>query len=216
MTNRDDIKYKALRQRLIDGLRRRFSFDEQVLGAMGKVPRHLFVAKGLEHVAYEDKPLSIAAKQTISQPFTVAMQTHLLQVQKWEKVLEIGTGCGYQTAILAELGATVYSIERQRELYQQAQQRLLSLHYRVSLFYGDGYAGKPTLAPFQKIIVTCGAPEVPQALLSQLAVGGRMVIPVGENGQTMQLIERTGESDYRTTQHGEFSFVPMLTGTNHE
>jgi len=209
----EDLKYKILRQRLVKHLRQEFQFDAQVLEAIAKIPRQLFVAKGLEHLAYEDRPLPIAAQQTISQPFTVAMQSHLLQVKKWDKVLEIGTGCGYQAAVLAELGAKVFSIERQKELYLQAQKTLWDLQYEVTLFYGDGYVGKPTFAPFQKIIVTCGAPSVPQALKEQLDIGGRMVIPVGINGQTMQVIERLSETDYRTTQHGSYSFVPMLEGT---
>ena len=209
----DDIKYKILRQRLVEQLQEKFCFDERVLAVIGKIPRELFVATELRHLAYEDRPLPIAAEQTISQPFTVAMQTQLLEVKKWDKVLEIGTGCGYQTAILAELGAKVFSIERQRELYTQAQSLLWKLHYHVILFHGDGYAGQPAYAPFQKIIVTCGAPSVPQKLLEQLAVGGRMVIPVGADGQTMQLIERISETEYRTTQHGSYSFVPMLEGT---
>ncbi len=215
MTNTEDIRYKVLRQRLVDQLRQKFRFDEAVLEAIGRVPRQLFVECGQEHRAYEDRPLRIAAEQTISQPFTVAMQSHLLQLKKWDKVLEIGTGCGYQTAVLAELGATVYSIERQRVLFDQTQRRLLAMGYqRLSLFYGDGYAGKPALAPFKKIIVTCGAPQVPVQLLAQLAVGGRMVIPVGEDGQVMTVIDRLSETDYRTTEHGNCSFVPMLSGTN--
>jgi protein-L-isoaspartate(D-aspartate) O-methyltransferase len=210
----DDFRHKGQRQRLIEQLRKKFRFDERVMAAIGKVPRHLFLDKGLDNLAYLDKPLPIAAGQTISQPFTVAMQTHLLEIKKWDKVLEIGTGCGYQSAVLAEMGAKVYSIERQRELYLQAQETLLSLHYQIQLFYGDGYAGKPVLAPFHKIIVTCGAPDIPQQLLKQLAVGGRMVIPVGENSQTMIMVERLTEHDYRTTEHGSYSFVPMLEGTN--
>ncbi len=212
MNNADDIKYRALRQRLVEYLRKKHPFDERILTAIGKIPRHLFVSKGLEHLVYEDRPLPIAANQTISQPFTVAMQTQLLNIKKWDKVLEIGTGCGYQTAVLLELGAKVFSIERQRELYEQAQKILWDLHYQATLFYGDGYAGKPAFAPFQKIIVTCGAPSVPQQLLLQLAVGGSMVIPVGTGGQIMQLIERLDETTYRTTQHGDYSFVPMLEG----
>jgi len=209
----EDIKYKILRQHLVEQLRKKFLFDERVLAAIGKIPRQLFIAKGLEHLAYEDRPLPIAASQTISQPYTVAMQTHLLEVKKWDKVLEVGTGCGYQSAVLAELGAKVYSIERQKELYVQAQNILWNLNYQVTLFYGDGYKGNSNFAPYQKIIVTCGAPAVPQTLLEQLAVGGRMVIPVGANAQTMQLIERIGETEYRTTQHGSYNFVPMLEGT---
>ena len=209
----EDLKYKILRQHLVEQLRRKFRFDERVLAAIGKIPRQLFIANGLEHLAYEDRPLPIAACQTISQPYTVAMQTHLLDVKKWDKVLEVGTGCGYQAAVLAELGAKVFSIERQRELYVQAQNILWNLNYQVTLFFGDGYKGNSTFAPYQKIIVTCGAPAVPQALLEQLAPGGRMVIPVGANGQTMQLIERLSETEYRTTRHGSYSFVPMLKGT---
>jgi len=212
MNNADDIKYKILRQRLVEQLRQKFCFDERVLAAIGNIPRELFVAKELRHLAYEDRPLPIAAEQTISQPFTVAMQSHLLAVKKWDKVLEVGTGCGYQTAVLAELGAKVVSIERQEALYMQAKNLLWNLHYHVMLLYGDGYAGQQAYAPYQKIIVTCGAPAVPQKLLDQLAVGGRMVIPVGTNSQTMQLIERLSETEYRTTQHGRYSFVPMLEG----
>jgi protein-L-isoaspartate(D-aspartate) O-methyltransferase len=210
----EDFRHKGQRRRMTEQLRAMFGFDERVLEAMNKIPRHLFVDKGMEHLAYLDKPLAIAANQTISRPFTVAMQTHLLNIKKWEKVLEIGTGCGYQTAVLAELGARVYSIERQRELYEHAQRILSALQYQVSLFYGDGYAGKPVLAPFHKIIVTCGTPDIPQQLKTQLAVGGRMVIPVGENSQTMTVVDRVTETDYRITTHGSYNFVPMLEGTN--
>ena len=209
----EDLQYQVLRQRLVKQLRQKFAFDEQVLAAIAKIPRHLFLAKGLERLAYEDRPLPIAAQQTISQPYTVAMQTHLLEVKKWDKVLEIGTGCGYQAAVLAELGAQVYSIERQQELYRQAQKNLWNLSYQVMLFLGDGYLGKPAYAPFRKIIVTCGAPSVPQALLEQLAIGGRMVIPVGVDGQTMMVIDRLTETEYRRAEYGKYNFVPMLEGT---
>jgi len=209
----DGVQYQILRQRLVEQLRQKFAFDERVLAAIGKIPRQLFIDTGLQHLAYEDRPLPIAARQTISQPFTVAMQTHLLEVKKWEKVLEIGTGCGYQAAVLAELGAKVYSIERQKELFVQAKDILGRLQYRVDLFYGDGYKGKSIFAPYKKIIVTCGAPSVPQQLLAQLDVGGRMVIPVGTDGQVMQVIDRLSETEYRTTHHGNYSFVPMLEGT---
>jgi protein-L-isoaspartate(D-aspartate) O-methyltransferase len=198
---------------MTEQLRAAFHFDERVLAAMNAIPRHLFLDKGMEHLAYLDKPVAIAARQTISRPFTVAMQTHLLNVQKWEKVLEIGTGCGYQTAVLAELGAKVYSIERQRELFEHAQQVLSALRYQASLFFGDGYAGKPVLGPFHKIIVTCGAPDVPQQLKAQLAIGGRMVIPVGEGAQTMTVVDRITEAGYHVTTHGTYAFVPMLEGT---
>jgi protein-L-isoaspartate(D-aspartate) O-methyltransferase len=210
----DDFRYKGLRQRMTKQLRAAFNFDERVLEAMNKIPRHLFVDRGMEHLAYADRPLAIAADQTISRPFTVAMQTHLLNIKEWEKVLEIGTGCGYQTAVLAELGAKVYSIERQRALFDFAQRLLPALQYQASLFYGDGYAGKPLLAPFHKIIVTCGAPDIPQQLKAQLAVGGRMVVPVGEGEQTMTVVDRLTETDYRVATHGACSFVPMLEGIN--
>ena len=181
---------------------------------MHKIHRHLFVDKGMQHLAYSDRPLAIAANQTISRPFTVAMQTHLLDIKRQDKVLEIGTGCGYQTAVLAELGARVYSIERQRELYEHAQRMLAALQYQVLLFYGDRYAGKPVLAPFHKIIVNCRSHDIPQQLKAQLAVGGRMVIPVGEDAQTMTVVDRLTENDYRLTTHGTYNFVPMLEGTN--
>jgi protein-L-isoaspartate(D-aspartate) O-methyltransferase len=214
MMTLDDFRHKGLRRRMTEQLRAAFRFDERVLEAMNKIPRHLFLDKGMEHLAYSDKPMAIAANQTISRPFTVAMQTHLLDLKKWEKVLEIGTGCGYQTAVLAELGAKVYSIERQRKLYEHAQRILSTMHYQVTLFYGDGYAGKPVLGPFHKIIVTCGAPDVPPQLKAQLAVGGRMVIPVGEGAQTMTVVDRLSDADYRISTHGTYTFVPMLEGTS--
>ncbi|MDR3180381.1 MAG: protein-L-isoaspartate(D-aspartate) O-methyltransferase [Prevotellaceae bacterium] len=210
----EDFQLKGQRRRMTEQLRAAFNFDERVLEAMNKIPRHLFVDKGMEHMAYLDKPLAIAANQTISRPFTVAMQTHLLDVKKWDKVLEIGTGCGYQTAVLAELGAKVYSIERQRELFESAQRILAALQYQVSLFYGDGYAGKPVLGPFHRIIVTCGAPGIPQQLKTQLTVGGRMVVPVGAGEQTMTVVDRLADDEYRITTHGNYNFVPMLEGTN--
>jgi protein-L-isoaspartate(D-aspartate) O-methyltransferase len=210
----DDSLYKGRRQRMTEQLRATFHFDERVLEVMNKIPRHLFVEKGMEHSAYLDKPLAIAANQTISRPFTVAMQTHLLNIKEGDKVLEIGTGCGYQTAVLVEMGARVYSIERQRELFDHAQQILQALQYQALLCYGDGYAGKPTLGPFHKIIVTCGAPDIPLPLKAQLAVGGRMVIPVGEDAQTMTVVDRLTETDYQTTTHGTYTFVPMLEGIN--
>ena len=179
---------------------------------MEHVPRHLFVEKGMEQLSYQDRPLPIAAGQTISQPYTVAMQTQLLQVQPWIKVLEIGTGCGYQSAILAEMGAKVFTIERQKELFLQAKKTLLSLNYTVNSFLGDGYEGKPLLSPFDRIIITCGAPKVPDKLLTQLAVGGRMVVPVGEITQTMTMVERLSENEYKTSVHGTYCFVPMLMG----
>jgi protein-L-isoaspartate(D-aspartate) O-methyltransferase len=212
MTETEDLRYKGLRRRMTDALRAAGAFDECVLEAMNRVPRHVFLDRGMEHLAYVDRPQAIAGGQTISRPFTVALQTHLLAVRERDRVLEIGTGCGYQTAVLAELGARVYSIERQRALFEQAQRTLTALQYTVSLAYGDGYAGKPALAPYHRILVTCGAPGIPPALQTQLAIGGRMVIPVGDDTQTMTVVDRLSDTDYRITTHGACTFVPMLQG----
>ncbi|MBQ7772517.1 MAG: protein-L-isoaspartate(D-aspartate) O-methyltransferase [Bacteroidales bacterium] len=209
--------YIGMRKKMVQQLQQKFQYGREVLEAMNAVPRHLFIEKGMEHLAYEDKPLPIAAGQTISQPSTVALQTHLSGIKKWDKVLEIGTGCGYQTAVLAQLGARVYSIERQRELYLAAQKNLARMGYdKPLLFFGDGYKGLPQFAPFKAIIVTCGAQQLPQELLLQLEIGGRMVIPIGEEKQqqTLAVIERIGENEFNKTTHGKCSFVPMLEGTN--
>lgn len=203
---------KALRKRLVDNLRKKGINNKCVLDAIGNVPRHVFLESGFVNHAYEDKSFSIGAGQTISQPYTVAFQTQLLQLDKWDKVLEIGTGSGYQSAVLCEIGVQVYTIERQRELFIKAQQTLHKLNYHPHFFLGDGYEGKPAFAPFNKILVTAGAAQLPEKLLPQLAIGGRMVIPIGESNQIMHVIERTGENTYETTQHGDFIFVPMLEG----
>lgn len=202
---------------MVEALQVKFTYNPDVLEALNTVPRHLFVEAGLEHMAYEDKPLPIAARQTISQPSTVAMQTHLSGVKIGDKVLEIGTGCGYQTAILAQIGARVFSIERQRELYMIAQKNLARAGYeKPLLFFGDGYKGLPQFAPFKVILVTCGAEQIPEELLLQLEIGGKMVIPVGsgDKEQTLTLIERIGEKEFNKTTHGKCSFVPMLDGVN--
>lgn len=210
----DSLQHKGRRKQLIDQLANKYNFDPAILDAMNKVPRHMFLEYGLDHLAYLDKPLPIGAGQTISQPFTVAIQTQLLGLKKWEKVLEIGTGCAYQTAVLAQMGYRVYSIERQKSLYLLAQQNLSNLDYHTPvLYHGDGFAGLPKFAPFKGILITCGAPDVPEALLDQLAIGGKLVIPVGIDTQTMLVVERVGQEEFRTTEHGEFKFVPMLGGT---
>jgi len=210
----DSLQHKGRRKQLIDQLAKKYNFDPAILDAMNKVPRHMFLEYGLDHLAYLDKPLPIGAGQTISQPFTVAIQTQLLGLKKWEKVLEIGTGCAYQTAVLAQMGYRVYSIERQKSLYLLAQQNLSNLDYHTPvLYHGDGFAGLPKFAPFKGILITCGAPDVPEALLDQLAIGGKLVIPVGIDTQTMLVVERVGQEEFRTTEHGEFKFVPMLGGT---
>lgn len=210
---KDTYRHKGLRQKLIDSLREKGIHDEDVLAAMNRVPRHLFMDSGFINHSYTDKAFPIAAGQTISQPYTVAFQTQLLCTEKHQKVLEVGTGSGYQTAVLLELGARVYSIERIRELYLAARDQLVPMGYKPGLYYGDGYQGLPAFAPFDRILVTAGANDVPEKLLEQLAVGGRMVIPVGDRfGQKMLLIEKTGEKETRRSEHGSFSFVPLLQG----
>ncbi len=212
----DSLQHKGRRKKLIEHLKAQYNFEPKVLEAMERVPRHIFVEYGLDHLAYLDKPLPIGAKQTISQPYTVAMQSHLLyqKLSRFDKVLEIGTGCAYQTAILAELGMRVYSIERQRSLHLIGQKNLNRLEYHnPTLFYGDGFAGLPKFAPFKGILITCGAPNVPNSLLAQLAIGGRMVVPLGSGVQKMLTIDRLSENEYSRNEHGEYRFVPMLKGT---
>ena len=212
----DTLQHRGRRKQLLVELSSRFDFDTAVIKAMEKVPRHMFVDHGLDQLAYLDKPLPIGMKQTISQPYTVAMQSHLLseKLAKYDKILEIGTGCGYQTAILSEMGYRVYSIERQRLLYTRAQLNLTRLDYHSPLlFFGDGFAGLPNFAPFKGILITCGAPDIPQELLKQLAVGGRLVIPVGIDTQTMVVVDRISEKKYVRSEHGDYKFVPMLGGT---
>jgi protein-L-isoaspartate(D-aspartate) O-methyltransferase len=210
----DTLQHKGRRRQLVDQLAKKYPFDAKVLEAIEKVPRHLFVEQGLDHFAYIDKPLPIGANQTISQPYTVAMQTHLLGLSKWERVLEIGTGCGYQTAILLELGLRVFSIERQKSLYLLAQKNLNALGYTsVQLHYGDGFEGLPQFAPYKGILITCGAAAIPQNLLSQLSLGGRMVAPVGTDVQVMTVVKRTDGDTFHEETYGSYSFVPMLPGT---
>jgi protein-L-isoaspartate(D-aspartate) O-methyltransferase len=209
----ESFEAKGKRKKLIEELRRKGINDERVLEAMGKVPRHLFMDDAFLRHAYQDKAFPIAAGQTISQPYTVAVQTELLRVGKRDKVLEVGTGSGYQAAVLAEMGVRVYTIERQRELYRKAQIMLGELGYRVHFFLGDGYEGQPQYGPYDGIIITAATDEVPGELLKQLRTGGRLVVPKGKRDlQVMTLYERRGEDDYEITTHGNFIFVPMLRG----
>ena len=211
----DSTKHQGMRRHLVEQLRNKGITDEEVLSAIGSVPRHLFMDSGFESHAYQDKAFPIAAEQTISQPYTVAFQSQLLQLQKGQSVLEIGTGSGYQTAVLILLGADVYSIERQHQLYRYSMRQLPKLGYRSKkLVFGDGYKGLPEFAPFDRILVTAGAKEVPKALLNQLVIGGRMVIPVGTETQEMILMVRTSAKEFEKQKHGTFRFVPMLTDKN--
>ena len=211
----DTYKHKGLRQQLVTVLKNKGITNDAVLNAVGKIPRHLFMDSGFLDHAYQDKAFPIAADQTISQPYTVAFQTELMQINREDKVLEIGTGSGYQTAILCELGAKVYSIERQQELFKKTSKFLPRLGYRAKkLIFGDGYKGWVEQAPYKSIIVTAGAPFVPKPLLAQLEIGGRLVIPVGENVQIMTLFVRTGLKAFEKTEFGEFRFVPLLEDKN--
>lgn len=212
---KDTYRHQGKRQQLVRTVKKKGIIDEKVLGAIGKIPRHLFMDSSFEDHAYQDKAFPIAADQTISQPYTVAFQSELLEIKKGDKVLEVGTGSGYQTAVLCELGAKVYSIERQRELYKKTKTFLSKLGYRPKyLSFGDGYKGIPEYAPYEKIIVTAGAPEVPKDLLSQLKVGGRMVIPVGSDVQTMTLFIRKSNKEFDKREFGAFRFVPLLEDKN--
>ncbi|MFL2620993.1 MAG: protein-L-isoaspartate(D-aspartate) O-methyltransferase [Flavobacteriaceae bacterium] len=207
----DSFKHKGLRQKLVDVLISKGITDKGVLNAISKVPRHLFMDSGFLDHAYQDKAFPIAANQTISQPYTVAFQTELLEVNENHKVLEIGTGSGYQTAVLCLLGAEVYSVERQLELFKKSSLFLPKIGFVVKrLVFGDGYKGLKEDAPFDRILVTAGAPYVPKDLLSQLVIGGRLVIPIGDEEQIMTLYIRTGPKTFEKHEHGKFRFVPML------
>lgn len=211
---KDTYKHKGMRRQLIDELRGRGIKDERILEAFNAVPRHFFLDLAFTEQAYSNMPFQIGAGQTISHPYTVAFQTQLLDVKKGDKILEIGTGSGYQTCILCELGAKVFSIERQRELFMKVKNIIHHFNFNPRLSYGDGYKGLPTFAPFDSIIVTCGAPFIPPALVEQLKIGGKLVIPLGEgNVQKMVVLTRTSEDSEDVKDYGDFSFVPMLENT---
>ena len=201
-------------QKLAQDLKRKGIKDERVLAAIAHIPRHSFIDKSLREQAYLDRPLPIQKEQTISQPYTVAFQTELLQLKPGEKVLEIGTGSGYQAAVLCEMGAEVYSIERFQELHLAAKETLNKLGYHPHLFFGDGYEGLPAQAPFDKILITAAPEKVPEKLKQQLKIGGWMVVPLGgRQGQKMMVIRRVSENKFTETEHGDFIFVPMQEGT---
>lgn len=206
----DTYKHKGLRKQLVGVVREKGIKDENILAAIEKIPRHFFLDSSFTEFAYQDKAFPIGNGQTISQPYTVAFQSELLKIKKNEKVLEVGTGSGYQACVLLELGAKVFTIERQKDLYQRTKTFLPTIGYRPRMFYGDGYAGLPAYAPFDKIIVTAGAPFIPEALILQLKPGGIMVVPVGEDVQTMISLEKISDSEIIQKEHGNFRFVPLL------
>jgi protein-L-isoaspartate(D-aspartate) O-methyltransferase len=210
----DSYRHKGLRKKLIDAIREKGITDENVLDAMMNIPRHFFMDTALEHIAYQDRAFPIGEGQTISQPYTVAYQTQLLQVSPHEKILEIGTGSAYQAMVLAEMGANIFTIERQRKLFELTKNFILKKRYPgIKYFYGDGFEGLPTFAPFDKIIITAAAPFIPPKLIEQLKSGGKMVIPLDENGrQKMMRISKKEDGSLEEETFSDFSFVPMLKG----
>ncbi len=212
---KDTAKHQGLRNQLVSVLQDKGITDTNVLAAIGKIPRHLFLNSSFEDYAYQDKAFPIGAGQTISQPYTVAFQSQLLEIKKEHKVLEIGTGSGYQTAVLYTMGAKVYTVERQNELFKQTSILFPKLGIRPKhISFGDGYKGLPTHAPFDSIIVTAGAPFIPKPLMAQLKIGGRLVIPLGEEVQIMTLLIRKNETQFEKHEFGEFRFVPLLEDKN--
>jgi protein-L-isoaspartate(D-aspartate) O-methyltransferase len=207
----ESYRHKGLRKQLVDSLREKGIQDEKVLQALERIPRHLFLDSSFLEFAYQDKAFPIGSGQTISQPFTVAFQTQLLKVQPGDKILEIGTGSGYQSCALIEMGAKVYTIERQKKLFEKTKAFLPTIGYNPKMFYGDGYKGLPPFAPFDKVIITAAAPEIPQDLINQMKAGGVMVIPVGAGDvQVMQTIHKISDTEVNMIEHSRFRFVPML------
>jgi protein-L-isoaspartate(D-aspartate) O-methyltransferase len=212
---KDTAKHQGLRNQLVKLLQEKGIIDKNVLNAINKIPRHLFLNSSFEDYAYQDKAFPIGAGQTISQPYTVAFQSQLLEIKKDDKILEIGTGSGYQTAVLCLMGAKVFSVERQNELFKQTSALLPKLGIRPKhLSFGDGYKGLPNHAPFDSIIVTAGAPTIPKPLMAQLKIGGRLVIPVGDKNQIMTMLIRKNETQFEKHELGDFKFVPLLEDKN--
>lgn len=214
----DNYRHKGMRKILVEELKNKGISDENVLNAINAVPRHVFLDSSFLNFAYQDKAFPIGSGQTISQPFTVAFQSSLLEIKKNMKVLEIGTGSGYQACVLAEMGAKVFSIERQRKLYTKTKAFLAEFPYRIKMFLGDGNKGLPTYGPFDRIIITAAAPEIPQTLVDQLKVGGMMVIPLCENEEHQTMLRLTKQEDgtLKREEHGDFRFVPMLKGVGED
>ncbi len=207
----DTYRHKGMRKKLVAQLVEKGIEDQRVLEAINSIPRHLFMDNAFVNFAYKDQAFPIGADQTISQPYTVAYQSQLLALKGNEKVLEIGTGSGYQASVLLEMGVKVFSIERHRSLHLRAKKQLEGLGYKPKLFFGDGYKGLPTFAPFDRVIITAAAPYIPEDLKQQLKVGGMMVIPLGEGqSQQMQRLVKVSETEFKKEVYGDFSFVPML------
>ncbi len=207
----DNYRHKGLRKKLVEGIKQKGIKDKAVLDAIEKIPRHLFLDSSFLEYAYQDKPFPIGSGQTISQPYTVAFQTELLKVKKGMKVLEIGTGSGYQACVLAEMGAKVFSIERQRKLFIRTREFLQGLSYNINVFLGDGTKGLPAYAPFDRILITAASPDIPQSLTDQLKPGGVMVVPLGQDDiQHMLRMIKNDTGEMVTEQHGTFRFVPLL------
>ena len=214
----DNYRHKGMRKSLVEELKNKGISDGNVLNAINTVPRHVFLDSSFLDFAYQDKAFPIGSGQTISQPFTVAFQSSLLEIKKNMKVLEIGTGSGYQACVLAEMGAKVFSIERQRKLYTKTKAFLAEFPYRIKMFLGDGNKGLPTYGPFDRIIITAAAPEIPQTLIDQLKIGGMMVIPLSENDdhQTMLRLTKQEDGSMKREEYGDFRFVPMLKGVGED
>jgi protein-L-isoaspartate(D-aspartate) O-methyltransferase len=211
----DTYRHKGLRKKLVDIIRQKGILDEKVLEAINKIPRHFFLDSAFDEVAYEDRAFPILEKQTISQPYTVCYQTQLLEVKPFQKVLEIGTGSAYQACVLAELGVQLYTIERQKKIFEFNKGFEYIRKYNIKFFYGDGYQGLPTYAPFDRVLITAAAPDVPSKLIDQMKVGGMMVIPMGEGKvQVMKRITKLETGELKTEIFDHFSFVPMLQGKN--
>ena len=212
----DTYRHKGLRKRLVEIIRGKGITDEKILHAVERIPRHFFLDSAFDEVAYEDKAFPIAEGQTISQPYTVAYQTQLLDVKPFHKVLEIGTGSAYQASVLAELGAQVYTIERQKKLFEGNKKfQFIKKYPNIKFFYGDGYEGLPTFAPFDRVLITAAAPDIPQKLIEQLKPGGVMVIPVGSGEvQVMKRLIKQADGGVVEEVYDRFSFVPMLGGKN--
>lgn len=207
----DTYRHKGMRKRLVDSIRNKGISNENILSAMNRVPRHLFLDSSFLEFAYDDKPFPIGSGQTISQPYTVAFQTEILDVKKGHKVLEIGSGSGYQACVLEEVGAKVFSIERQRKLYHKTKEFISELGYKVRFFYGDGNKGVPSFAPYDRILITAAAPEISKELIKQLKPGGILVVPLGKNDvQTMIKITKLENGDLKEEEFGAFRFVPLL------